>query len=298
MMMLWGLALAAHGGLAAGPAMSATVEGDEVVVRVADEVFTAYRFAPGLKYPYFWPVNGPASGESVTTHQTEPYPHHSSLWLACDRVNGANYWQEANDRGQIVSQGPEVARESDGAVVITDRCLWRVPGEEPVIEDARRFTITAPDDDTRIIDADFVLTPLVEVTIRKTNHSLFAARLAPALSVEAGGTLVNAEGATGEAGTWGKAAPWCDYHGEREGVREGLAIFQHPENPWHPAPWFTRDYGFFSPTPMYWLDDDRLVLPEGEPVRLRYRVVVHAGATGEAAMAAQYANYAGEPHER
>ena len=38
--------------------------------------------------------------------------------------------------------------------------------------------------------------------------------------------------------------------GARGGVTEGIAIFQHPGNRWYPSKWFTRDYGFFSPTPM------------------------------------------------
>ena len=60
-------------------------------------------------------------------------------------------------------------------------------------------------------------------------------------------------------------------------MREGIAIFQHPQNRWYPAPWFTRDYGFFSPTPMYWLENGHVDLPKGGPLTLRYRVVVFAG---------------------
>jgi hypothetical protein len=97
------------------------------------------------------------------------------------------------------------------------------------------------------------------------------------LSVKSGGTLINAEGKTSEKGTWGVASPWCDYTGTRAGVTEGIAILQHPGNRWFPAKWFTRDYGFFSPTPMNWLKDGRLELAKGETLTLRYRVVVHAG---------------------
>jgi hypothetical protein len=99
----------------------------------------------------------------------------------------------------------------------------------------------------------------------------------PELSVKSGGTLVNAEGKTGEKETWGVASPWCDYSGKRGGVTEGIAILQHPRNRWFPAKWFTRDYGFFSPTPMNWLKDGHLEMAKGEMLTLRYRVVVHTG---------------------
>ncbi len=126
----------------------------------------------------------------------------------------------------------------------------------------------------------------------KSNHSLFSARMVPALSVEQGGTIVNAEGANNAEGTFGVKSPWCAYYGTRNGKTEGLAILQHPENRWHPAPWFTRDYGFFSPTPMNWLMDGHVDLPESEPLTLRYRVLVFAGTPDEVDVAGQYERYA------
>ena len=92
----------------------------------------------------------------------------------------------------------------------------------------------------------------MDVPIRKTNHSLFSARMAADLSVTNGGTMINAEGLKSEKDTFGKSSPWIDFYGKRGDTIEGLAIFQHPSNPWYPSPWFTRDYGFMSPTPMYW----------------------------------------------
>ena len=121
--------------------------------------------------------------------------------------------------------------------------------------------------------------PLTDIRILKTNHSLFAARVVPELAVTAGGALVNAEGNTDEKGTFNVASAWCDYWGTRNGITEGIAILQHPSNRWYPSKWFTRDYGFFSPTPMNWLEGDQLDIPKGEKLTLAYRVVVHVGNT-------------------
>ena len=117
--------------------------------------------------------------------------------------------------------------------------------------------------------------------------------MVPALSVDSGGTLVNARGDRTEEGTFGKPAEWADFYGSRGGVVEGLAILNHPENRWTPPPWFTRDYGFFSPTPFNWFEEGHLDLPRGEALRLRYRVVVHGGTTDEARIAEFYEAYAG-----
>ncbi len=272
---------------------------NHIAVTVGGELFTCYKFEASQKYPYFWPVNGPASDMSVTTETSEPYPHHHSLFFGCDRVNGGNYWQEGNERGQIVSQGPKLIKASGKRVVFTDTCLWQgprkagtqQPGEEPVIRDLRRITVTAPNKDLRFIDFEISLKPLTDVRILKTNHSLFSARVVPELSVKSGGTLINAEGKTAEKDTFGVASPWCDYFGARDGVTEGIAILQHPDNRWFPSKWFTRDYGFFSPTPIFWLKDDRLDLPKGRTLTLRYRVVVHAGDAATAGIQKLFRRY-------
>jgi len=262
-----------------GMEVTAKLEKDKVVVTVDGKLFTCYKFAKTQKYPYFWPVNGPASGKSVTTETSQPYPHHHSLFFGCDRVNGGNYWQDVNERGQILSQGPKIVESSGQRIVFTDQCLWKRPGAEPIIKDSRRITITAPSKEIRTIDFDITIEPLTDITILKTNHALFSARVVPELSVKSGGTLVNAEGKYSEKGTWGVNSSWCDYYGARDGVTEGIAIFDNPNNHWFPCKWFTRDYGFFSPTPMYWLENDKLQLPEGKNLKLRYRTVVHTGNT-------------------
>ena len=257
--------------------VEANIEKDKVVVNVDGKLFTCYKFGASQKYPYFWPVNGPASGKSITTETSEPYPHHHSLFFGCDRVNGGNYWQEGNEKGQIVSQGPKIIEAGGDRVVFKDECLWMQPGKEPIIRDWRRITISAPNRDLRYIDFQITLEMLTDVSILKTNHSLFAVRVVPELSVGSGGTLVNAEGKRSEKDTFGVASPWCDYSGTREGITEGIAILQYPRNRWFPARWFTRDYGFFSPTPMFWLEGDKLQLAKGEKLTLRYQVVVHSG---------------------
>ena len=279
---------------AAGPRLSADRFDDRIVVRVDDRTFTCYRFGAGQKYPYFYPVNGPLSGVSVTTESSLPWPHHRSLFFGSDKVNGGNYWQEGNDQGQIVSRGPVLVHAGPDYVEVRDDCDWRKPGAEPILSDHREIRIEAPSPHLRVIRFKVTLAPRVEVRIERTNHSLFAARVTPELSAAAGGVLRNAAGATGEKGTFGEPSPWCDVSGTRFGLREGIAIFESPRNRWYPSRWFTRDYGFFSPTPFNWLDDAGLRLAPGAALELEYQVVVHAGDAAEAGIAALFAAWAGE----
>jgi hypothetical protein len=286
---------AASGGNAVPSGRSLRVEAGEASFRVfvGDQLFTEYQWPGTAKYPYFFPVNGPASGRSVTTRHTEPYPHHSSLFFGCDRVNGGNYWQEGLDRGRIVPVESRVVEASGARVVIEQTCRWQRPDAEAPFEDRRRITITAPAASRRVIDFDIRLRALTDVKIEKTNHSLFAARMAPDLAVAGGGTLVNAAGETGEKATFGKPSDWMDARGRRGDATEGLAIFSHPKNRWSPSPWFTRDYGFFSPTPLTWLEHG-LRIAQGEEWRLRYRVIVHSDAPTREQLQAEFEHWAKE----
>jgi hypothetical protein len=266
--------------------------GSRIDVTVNGGFFTSYRFAADEKYPFFFPLNGP-SGASVTSMRNGEYPHHSSLFFGCDMVNGGNYWQEGLDRGQIVSRGPVIETAAGPEIVITDVCDWKRPGAPQPLRDSRRIVLRAPSPDQRQIDFAITLEALEEVEILKTNHSLFSARMDPDLTPALGGSIVNAEGLNGEKATFGQPSPWLACYGPRGKSSEGLAILQHPRNPSFPAPWFTRDYGFLSPTPMFWPADGKSTrLAKGGKLHLSYRVLVFRGSAESAGVAAQFTTFA------
>lgn len=268
--------------------------GDKVEFRFNGNLFTNYITSEFEKYPFFFPVNGP-SNASVTSMRNANYPHHSSLFFGCDRVNGGNYWQEGLVDGQIRSLRLNVLESGGDKAVIENECIWTRPGADAPVKDKRKITVSAPSKDKFYIDFEISMEMLMDVTILKTNHSLFSGRIDPDLAVINGGTMINAEGETGEKGTFGKRSAWMDYNGKRMGKTEGMAIMQHPSNNWFPAPWFTRDYGFYSPTPMYWpANDESTKLKKGETINLKYRVVVHSGDHLEAKIADEFEKYKSE----
>lgn len=275
-----------------------------VDIWVGTRFFTSYRYRTGEKLPYFFPVNGP-SGASVTSVRNPQYPHHASLWFGCDRVNGGNYWQDKMERGRILSESlvlegaqrgtsADLPNVSGKEVILRQTCVWRRPDAPEPFRDTRRYVLSAPSAELRVIDAEITLEALTDVVIEKTNHSLFSLRADPAFAMGAGGTMLNAEGLTGEKATFGKGSPWMAFYGPRgNGAQEGIALFQHPANPGYPAPWFTRDYGFLSPTPMFWPADGKATtLKRGGTLTLRYRVVVFAGDAQRARLSEQFEAYA------
>jgi hypothetical protein len=266
--------------------------GNKINVTINGKYFTSYIFSEDEKYPFFYPVNGPVSGGSVTSMRNGEYPHHSSLFFGCDLVNGGNYWQEGLERGRIISVNAEITKQGGDTAIITDECIWSRPGAISPVKDTRKFIITMPSETAIQIDVVIKMEMLIDVHIKKTNHSLFSARMAADLSVKNGGTMINAEGAKSEKDTFGKNSPWIDFYGKRGSSIEGLAIMQHPSNPWYPSPWFTRDYGFMSPTPMYWPEKgEETFMTKGTVLNLRYRVIVHSGDHIQAKIAEAFEKY-------
>ncbi|HOS72919.1 MAG TPA: PmoA family protein [Bacteroidales bacterium] len=272
--------------------ITAEKTGSKINVTINGRFFTSYVFSEDEKYPFFYPLNGPVSGGSVTSMRNAVYPHHTSLFFGCDMVNGGNYWQEGLERGRIISVNARIEKQGGDSVVISDECIWSRPGALSPVKDSRKYIISSPSETIYQIDVEISMEMLMDVVIRKTNHSLFSARMAADLAVTSGGTMINAEGAKGEKDTFGKNSAWMDFYGKRGNAVEGLAILQHPSNPWYPSPWFTRDYGFMSPTPMYWPPNDTdTQLKKGTALVLRYRVLVHSGTHTDADIAGQFDKY-------
>ena len=225
------LVLAFSGKVIPQSEVSAEFVGDKIEFRIDGNLFTSYIISEFEKYPFFFPVNGP-SGAGVTSMRNSNYPHHSSLFFGCDKVNGGNYWQEGPERGQIISVRADIIETGGKKAIVENECIWTRPGADAPIKDKRKITVSAVAQDKFYLDFDIVLEMLMDVTIEKNNHSLLSVRMDPDLCVINGGTMVNAEGDLNEEGTFGTPSPWIDYHGKRFGGIEGIAILQHPSSDW------------------------------------------------------------------
>lgn len=280
----WAAPLAGRNAWAQKPAAAGKLTVDQsdglIAVHLGQTLLTSYKYQASQKLPYLYPLAGPVSGKSLTTETAEPFPHHHSLFFGCDRLNDGNYWQGPLDVGQIVSTKARVGQVTDKSVEILDHCEWRKPNQPLVMTDDRRFNIVVADVNLRIVDIDITWTAVQDVTVNKTNHSLLAVRAAADITSKAGGNLSNSNGQQGEKETFGRSANWCTFYGKRQGVPgdvvEGIALMNDPANPWKDCPWFTRDYGFMSPSPFNFMDQP-WKLAAGQSVKLSYYVLLYVG---------------------
>ena len=128
-------------------------------------------------------------------------------------------------------------------------------------------------------------------------------RVPEAIKETRGGTMVNGAGGVGEGECWGQRAPWVDYFGtlaDPQGVPRtvGIAVLDHPRNPHYPTFWHIRAYGLLSANP-FGLSDFRSsyqergdwTLDAGATATFRYRIVLHEGDAGQAAIGDRFADW-------
>jgi hypothetical protein len=268
--------------------------------------------------PFLWPVNS-AGGIGVTRdfpmevgdtpRFARDHPHHKSFWSAYGEVNGVDLWAEGTNAGTQAAD--EVTFGSGDAYGwIRSKNTWRDKEGNLLVTETREYRFYATPEKGRLFDAQVTLSAdHGEVRLTDTKEGgMVSARMRPELSY-AKATITNAHGDTGEANTWGKPSPWCDFSGELEqGGWRGLAIFDHPTNFRHPSSWHVRNYGLMGANAFgysYFNEKDynKGLIPEngdhtlapGESLSFQYRIFVHSGDVAAAKVADRYSDYASPP---
>ncbi len=75
------------------------------------------------------------------------------------------------------------------------------------------------------------------------------------------------------------------------GHSAGIAVFDHPDNIRHPTPWYVAkgEMTYFSPALLF---NEPYILPAGERLTLRYRILIHAGALGKELLEKEWKSFA------
>jgi hypothetical protein len=295
----------------------------QIDVSIDGKPFSTYYFDPEIAKPYLMPLRS-ASGLVVTrgfpvqndVSAGDPKassfePHQRQLYFGHGDVDGLDFWQEQvfdkfySDHGHqsyghmVLKDISDVSKSKDSASIRAQFTL-NGPDNRVIGEETQLFTFKG-DDNTRIIDCEFVLTATAgPLDLGDTKEGTFAIRLAPELS-GAKVKMINANGAEGEKQIWGKAADWVDFSGTISGHQVDVAILDSPNSFRHPTTWHARSYGLFAANPFGLREftkdfnkDGSWAIPEGKSTRFRYRVIIHEGDFGSEQIAQAYRQYADE----
>jgi hypothetical protein len=276
--------------------------------------------------PYLYPLRA-ASGTIVTRHwpmekvsAIEPvdHQHQRGVWFGPDMVNGFDFWN--NERSykkteisgyiKLNKVGDLKSGKKKGSIAATFD--WIDPKGVQIVEESRQITFhDLPK--LRVIDFEIDLTAVTQAKFGDGKDCCFGIRLAPQLQEDKviktkgkpdvtipgpPGVISNSEGKTTEPEVWGKPADWCDYSGEINGEKLGIAIFDNPKNS-RRSRWHVRGYGLFAANPFgqsaFTNDksqDGSVTLQPGEKLHFQYRVVIHPGDAKSADLAKLWAEYA------
>jgi hypothetical protein len=306
--------------LAAPLCAQVTIEKGEgrIQVTIDGKLYTTLFCGPDTAKPYLHPLRS-ASGKIVTRRypmesvpgETHDHPHHRGLWFSHGSVNGYDFWsnepsQHGGKNARIVLKSIDRLSGGNESGTIRTNFDWQDPQGKTLLTESRTMTFYA-EPARRVIDFDITLTPVTKVTFGDTKEGTFAIRLAPSLEEpnpealavpKRTGLMVDSEGRRGEPQVWGHRASWVDYCGEVEGEKLGIAILDHPSNPRHPTYWHSRSYGLFAAN-IFGLHDflndnsakGNLTVKPGQPLRFRYRVIIHPGDTQTANIAEEFQKY-------
>lgn len=283
-------------------------ENGQLVIRIHGQEYTRYQYGPPRWKPYLYPLRA-ANGLSLLADAPTDHRHHHGLWVGYGRVDEVDCWLERHNSGRIVPRSFESLSSGETQGGFTHACDWIGPNGETLLTDTRTFTFYADSNtdskadsnadlgiyppDARHFDFELILRAPGEksVLLHQTNEAgLPHIRAAEGLTVRTGGTLTNAAGKKNERETYKQRSPWLDCSGILGRLPCGIAVFDHPENPAYPTPWFTRDYGPFSPNFIFFGEDPYPITPDN-PLRLRYRIYTHSGDVQTGRVAAAFERF-------
>jgi hypothetical protein len=247
-------------------------------------------FDPNLK-PFFHPICSP-DGTLLTAEAPADHLWHLGQWFCWKYINKLNYWEYTGDPKKAVSEGRtalkrtqiKTLRDGEARILMNlEYHPWDQPNEV-VMKETRTIVVSAPSKDgSYSIDYDMIFTPIVDVVLDRTPVQTNASGVTwggyaglsmrfdqnlsdPKYFSATRDSVINGEGNTYVAANL--TAPG--------GKTVQMVIIDHPSNLRYPSAWYTINrpndrFWFFSPALLY---HSSMELKAGEPMRLRYRVLI------------------------
>jgi hypothetical protein len=264
----------------------------------------------GKPKPYFHPICTPA-GHCLTLFEPHDHVWHRGLWYTIKFINGENFWEEHEPYGtqqtqslSVVTEDPPVRasatvrRSPPLRVRVAGRAVWVRPGGAgQVFREERRFNYEPLDDDCYALDFSTVLTAQADLLLDRTPFTTWGGY--GGLTFRGSRNwqqtrLLFSDGSTSDRPT-PVIANWCDLSGKLDGGPNqtgGIALFDHPNNPRHPTPW----YGATGPGHYMnaaFLFNEPMNVAEGETLLFQYRALVHDGIWEVERLQSAYEDYLG-----
>jgi hypothetical protein len=296
-------------------------ESKKVDVLVNGELFTSYIYPETVKKPVLYPLITSAGNKITRGYPLEArpgervdHPHHVGLWFNYGDVNGLDFWNNSDARGEDEKQhyGTILHKEilnlhsNDDTAELEVAMDWVDYKGERLLKEQTKFVFRAKAN-SRTIDRITTLTALdQDVDMKDNKEGVLGIRVARELEhvsdkpdkfTDANGVVtevaaLNNEGVTGMyrssenvkgEDVWGTRAKWMTLAGSIRDEKIAVAIFDHPENVGFPTYWHARGYGLYAANPLgqkamsNGKEELNFKLPAGESVTFKHRIIIYSG---------------------
>jgi hypothetical protein len=268
--------------------LQVAVDADSLTIRAGEAPFLQYRYGDVAFKPYVKELFTP-SGLNVLLDSPPDHVHHHALMFACE-VNGVDFWGEVAGQVPLGKQVPE--RFDDVAVIGPEGHRWARFGEdvrwvsqrgnEPLLLEHRTITAGRVGDPaaTFLTWECTLAVPRGKESVVLSGAHYHGLGMRFIRSMDADGEFRNPDNDPGVIFRGEERlsrSRWCAYTAKADGKLVTAAMFDHPNNPRHPATWFTmaKPFAYLSATMR--LHEQSLKVLSGKPLVLRYGVALWEG---------------------
>ncbi len=258
------------------------VEENTVSVRSDERLLMLYRYDDVPFKPCVQKLWSP-KGVNILRDAPADHLHHHALMFAV-AVDGVNFWEEHGEPGRQIHRSfsdIRVDAEKENAIAsFTEHIDWVNPrSKEVLLKEARTTKVCESDEHgcTMLAWRSKFEVPADKQSATLAGSRYFGLGMRFLKSMDTGGQFRNADGETGVEATNDKKARWCSYTAEADGKPVTIAIFDHPDNPRHPATWFTMEEPFAYLSATLNLYDEPLKLNSGQSLVLCYGAALWDG---------------------
>jgi len=257
-----------------------------------------------LRYPYKNVPYKPCvqqlfslAGVNVLRDAPADHLHHHALMFAV-KVDGVNFWEETPIAGKQLHKSFTDVKTDTKTDVVNDKCFemrhasftehidWTSPNQELLLKERRTIDVRQ--------GTDLGATLLTWQSMFELPEGKESAMLTGAYyhglgtrfikSMDLAGRHFNAAGKKGTVFRGDERllrSTWCAYTANADGKPVTVAMFDHPQNPRHPATWFTMTKPFAYLSATLNLHKEPLKVVSDKPLVLRYAVAVWDGIIGQ-----------------
>ena len=271
------------------PSYDFSIEANNLIIRSGEEVLLHYRYGDGQPKSYVREVFTP-NGIGVLLDSPPDHVHHHALMFAC-AVDGVDFWADdvlhsAGSRPgrQKHRRFPSIGADSSGRWVrLEEELCWVSPGDEtPMLQEQRAIRLghLAKPKATLLAWQCRLTVPEGKESVVLTGSHYHGLGMRFIRSMDATGEFRNPDNDPGTIFRGEerlRRSRWCAYTARADGKLVTVAMFDDPDNPRHPATWFTMAKPFAYMSATLKLHEEPLKVLKGKPLVLRYGVALWDG---------------------